>query len=96
VSIPYGQRFITVDVEQQANILFVAPGNLFLRFTVQQTTSAGTGKGTNSAQGVTNVNRWVTLTPTLASGSTIDSSQQISLMELYINVKHYNGIQKCI
>jgi len=85
VSIPYGQRFITVDIEQQNNILFTAPGNLFLRLTVLQTTSAGTGKGTAAAQAVADVKKWITLTPTLASGSNIDSTQSISNMELYIN-----------
>ena len=85
VSIPYGQRFITVDLDTQANVLFVAPGNLFLRLTVLQTTSAGTGKGTAAAQGVEDVKRFITLTPTLATGSAIDSTQAISNMELYIN-----------
>ena len=65
--------------------MFVAPGNTFLRLTVQQTKSAGTGKGTKLAQGVTDVKKFVTMTPVLASGSVVDASQQISLMELYIN-----------
>ncbi|QYB17572.1 major capsid protein [Pacmanvirus S19] len=85
VSIPYGQRFITIDIEQQSNVLFTAPGNLFLKLTVEQQTSAGTGKGTAAAQAVEDVKKWVTLTPVLATGSTIDTTQQISLMELYIN-----------
>jgi hypothetical protein len=85
VSIPYGQRFITIDIEQQNNILFTAPGNLFLRLTVEQQTSAGTAKGTALAQAVADVKKWVTLTPVLASGSVIDTTQAISNMELYIN-----------
>lgn len=85
VSIPYGQRFITVDIEQQNNILFTAPGNLFLRLTVEQYTSAGASKGTAAAVAVADVKRWVTLTPQLADGSVIDTTQQISNMELYIN-----------
>jgi len=86
VSIPYGQRFITVDVETQANLLFTAPGNMFLRLTVLQTLSASLGKGTAMATGVTDVKRFVTLTPVLADGSVIDTTQQISLMELYIDI----------
>lgn len=85
VSIPYGQRFITIDIEQQSNILFTAPGNLFLKLTVEQQTSGDTGKGTKNAIAVNDVKKWVTLTPVLASGSTIDSTQAISNMELYIN-----------
>jgi len=85
VSIPYGQRFITIDIEQQNNLLFTAPGNLFLRTTIEQQTSAGTNKGLATALAVSDVKKWVTLEPVLASGSTIDASQQISNMELYIN-----------
>lgn len=85
VAIPYGQRFITVDIESQANVLFVAPGNTFLRLTVQETTSAGTGKGTAAAQAVANVNKYVTLTPVLCTGSVIDTTQTITNIELYTN-----------
>jgi hypothetical protein len=85
VSIPYGQRFITVDIENQNNVLFTAPGNLFLRLTTELQTSAGTGKGTAAAQSVTDVTKYITLTPVLATNSNIDTTQQISNMELYIN-----------
>lgn len=85
VAIPYGQRFIIVDIEAQRNILFTAPGNLFLKLTVQQQTSASTGQGTAAAIAVTDVKKWVTLTPVLASGSNIDTTQAISGMELYTN-----------
>jgi len=85
VSIPYGQRFITIDIENQNNVLFTAPGNLFLRLTTEVQTSAGTGKGTAAAQGVTNVQKYITLTPAVATNSNIDTTQQISNMELYIN-----------
>jgi len=89
VSIPYGQRFITVGLEQQSNIVFLAPGNLFYRLTVETQLSASTGQGTVAAQGVTDVKRWVTLTPTLASGASIvlanGSTQAIANMDLYIN-----------
>jgi hypothetical protein len=82
VSIPFGQRYITIDVELQANLLFVAPGNLFLRLTTETIASAGAGKGTAAALAVTSYNRFVTYSPVLASGSTIDSTQQITNMEL--------------
>jgi hypothetical protein len=85
VSIPYGQRFITIDIEAQSNILFTAPGNLFLRLTTEVTTSAGTGKGTAAAVAVSDYKRYVNLSPVLATGSTIDPSQQISNFDLYIN-----------
>lgn len=86
VSIPYGQRFVTIDIEAQNNILFVAPGNLFYQLTTIQSTSADAGtKGTQAAIAVTDVKKWVTKTPVLAAGSNIDATQQISLMELYTN-----------
>lgn len=86
VSIPYGQRFITIDLESQANILFTAPGNLFLKLTTQTELSvAGTNKGTAAALAVSEVNKYITLTPVLATGSVIDTTQQITNAELYIN-----------
>lgn len=85
ISIPYGQRLIIIDLEAQNNILFVAPGNLFLKLTVEQQTSAGTGKGTAAAQAVSDVKKWVTYTPVLATNSNIDATQTIANIELYIN-----------
>lgn len=85
VAIPYGQRFITVTLDVQSNILFVAPGNLFLRLTVETTLSAGGGMGTAAALAVTDYRKYVSMSPVLATGSVIDSTQQVSLMELYIN-----------
>jgi hypothetical protein len=85
VSIPYGQRFITVNVEQQANLLFTAPGNLFMRLTVEEQVSTLVSGGSAAALGVGVVNRYVTQTPVLADNSNIDTTQQFGLMELYIN-----------
>jgi hypothetical protein len=85
VSIPYGQRFITVYTEQQQNLLFVAPGNLFAKLVVLETFSAGAGAGTAAALAVTSVQTWTSLTPVLATGSVIDSTQRIEEMQLYIN-----------
>lgn len=85
VSIPFGQRFITVDIEQQSNLLFVAPGNLFLRLTVEEQVASGAGAGTAAALAVNAVRKTVTMTPVLATGSTINTTQQITGLELYIN-----------
>jgi hypothetical protein len=82
----HGLKDITIDVELQANLLFVAPGNLFLRLTTETITSSGAGKGTAAALAVTAYSRWVTYSPVLATGSAIDSTQQITNMELYINL----------
>lgn len=82
VSIPYGQRFITLDIEQQSNIVFVAPGNLYLRLTQEiVSNSTGTAAGINTSS----YKKIVTMTPVLASGSVVDTTQQISNMDLYIN-----------
>lgn len=85
VAIPYGQRYISVDLEAQANILFVAPGNLYLRLTVETSLSAGAAKGTAAALAVTDYRKYQSMTPVLASGSVIDTTQKITQMELYIN-----------
>ncbi|QJX72456.1 major capsid protein [Faustovirus] len=81
VSIP-GQRFITVDIEQQSNMLFVAPGNLT---TVETLLTTGAGKGTATGVLLTQYNRYQTYTPQLASGSAIDGTQAVQNIELYIN-----------
>lgn len=65
--------------------MFVAPGNLFLRLTVEQQTTAGAALGTAAALAVADVKRWITLTPVLAAGSVIDTTQRILNAELYIN-----------
>lgn len=87
VSIPYGQRFITVEIAPQNQVLFTAPANLFLRLTTEVLTADSVvgGAGTIAMQNVYKYQRYVTMVPALASNSNIDSTQQISLMELYIN-----------
>ena len=52
---------------------------------LQQTSNATASMGTAAAIQVYNVARYITQTPVLASGSNIDTTQQISNMELYIN-----------
>jgi formylmethanofuran:tetrahydromethanopterin formyltransferase len=72
-------------MENQANVLFVAPGNLWLRLTTQQQTSSDAATaGTAAAVAVERVDTWVTYTPVLATGSGIDTNQRILNMELYI------------
>jgi hypothetical protein len=85
VSIPFGQRFITIDLNDQANIVFPAPGNLFLRLTTEtRTDGGGVGTGTAVAQGVVTVARQVNYEPILLSGSTVTPSQTLTA-ELYVN-----------
>jgi hypothetical protein len=84
VSIPYGQRFITIDLEQQSNIVFTAPGNLYLRMTTEIVTATGADKGKVTGAGITTYVRNQSFTPILATGSTVNTNQTISL-ELYIN-----------
>jgi Large eukaryotic DNA virus major capsid protein len=85
VSIPYGQRFITVTIQSQANMVFPAPGNLFLKLEVQRQVSAGTDKGLPTALAVTDVQTWTTYVPTLATGSVVNTTQTIQSLSLYIN-----------
>jgi hypothetical protein len=82
VAIPYGQRYITIDIEAQANIVFAAPGNLFLRYTFEQWTDS---TGAVGGVSVTNYTKNQILTPALASNSTIDPTQQIVNIDLYCN-----------
>lgn len=74
-------------MESQSNILFVAPGNLYLRLTTQQQISQAVNADSGDAAQlrVESVNTWVTYTPALATGSGIDTNQRILNMELYIN-----------
>jgi len=87
ISIPYGQRYITIYLESQANMLSVAPGNLFLRVTteVRLDNEVGGATGTVAALAVYSITRSVSYTPVLAVGSVIDTTQTVTNMEMYIN-----------
>lgn len=86
VSIPYGQRFITIEIESQANLVFAAPGNLFLRTIFERVnTSTGAVGGNIVKDAEDSIQRFVTYAPVLASNSAIDTTQTITNMELYIN-----------
>jgi hypothetical protein len=82
VSIPYGQRYITITLEQQSNLVFPAPGNLYLQLTVERFDNAsGTAAGAN----ITNYRRWVTRQAQFVPGSSVSTAQNINTIELYIN-----------
>lgn len=82
VSIPYGQRFITITTEAQSNLLFTAPGNLFYRVTTEQVTNS---TGTAAGVSITDVQRFQTSVPVLANNSVIDNTQQVLAFDLYLN-----------
>jgi Large eukaryotic DNA virus major capsid protein len=82
VSIPFGQRFIDIDLELQNKIVFVAPGNLYLQLAVEVWTNAD---GTSTGAAITNYRRFVTRQPVVLSTSTVNTSQTINTMDLYIN-----------
>jgi hypothetical protein len=56
-----------------------------LQTTVELLTTTGAGKGTDTGVLLTNYQRFTTYTPQLASGSSIDSTQAVQNIELYIN-----------
>lgn len=85
VSIPYGQRFITVELEQQSRLVFTAASNLFLRLTTEEFTSAGAGKGTKAAVALQTYRRSVTQEPVVVPTSTVSSTQNVNTIDLYIN-----------
>ena len=68
-------------------MVFVAPGNLFLRVTTEkQLSNDATTKGTVAAVAVETVSRSVTETPYLATGSVVDTTTGgINNITLYIN-----------
>lgn len=86
VSIPYGQRFITIDLAPQSEIVFSCPGNIFLQLTTEVVTGAdagGAGTPTNIVA-ITDYQKYVTREPFLAPNSGV-GSQTVDTVELYIN-----------
>jgi hypothetical protein len=63
-------------------MVFVAPGDLYLRLTTEKFGNAD-GKATGVA--ITDIDRTVTQTPVLIPNSVIDTTQRIQGMDLYIN-----------
>lgn len=84
VSIPYGQRFITLKLARQDELVSVAPGNLFLRLTTEVFTSAGAGKGTPAAVALDSYSKYETFEPVVVSQSTV-AAQEVESVDLYIN-----------
>jgi hypothetical protein len=80
VSIPYGQRFITLELEQVANLLYRAFGGLFL----ETTTSIMNLTGVDTQPIVTSSST-VVKTPVLATGAGSVTAPSINTIELYIN-----------
>lgn len=80
ISIPYGQRFITIDLARQDELVYTAPGNLFLQLKTERFTNAD---GTAAGAAITNYEACVTRTP-VKVGSSL-GSQTIDQMEMYIN-----------
>jgi len=76
------QRFITIDLETQSNILFTAPGNLWLQLTTELFANAS---GTAAGAAITNYQRFTERQPVQVPTSGIDSTQTVSNIELYIN-----------
>lgn len=90
VSIPYGQRFITLDIEELQNIIYTAPGNLFLQLTTESFICNNAAGLRAAADTITNYNRVVTRRAVLVPSSTVGGgagnvAPQITNMELYIN-----------
>jgi Large eukaryotic DNA virus major capsid protein len=86
VSIPFGQRFITLDIEPLENILYTAPGNLFLQLTTERFVNIG---GTALGASIINYQRVVTrravniaTSRLTGTGATVPT---ITNIELYIN-----------
>lgn len=86
VSIPFGQRFITINLEQQHNVVYRAPGNLFLRLTTETRVDqeVGGATGTAAALDVSHVSRQVNYEPVIVEGSTINPTQTL-FAEMYVN-----------
>lgn len=82
VSIPYGQRFITIQLEQQSKMVYTAPGNLALQLSTEVfTNSDGTATGT----AISSYRIFVSQEPVLVPASVVNTSQNINTIELYIN-----------
>lgn len=83
ISIPAGQRFIDITMENQNNVVFPAPGDLLLRLTTEVRTHALVS-GSYSTRDVVNVSRQVSCEPVLLSDSVVSSNQKVA-MTMYVN-----------
>lgn len=90
VSIPYGQRFITTRMARIQDILYTAPGDLFLRLTTEVFVNGG-DEGAKTATNIKKYTKTVVQTPVLVPDSVIDPNTRITGMDLYINNIFVNG-----
>jgi len=84
VAIPYGQRFITVDIELQSNLLYAAAGNVFLQLTTE-VWAVPTGTPAKTSTAVTSYRRYVTRQAVMIPTSVPSTTQTINTFDLYIN-----------
>lgn len=85
VAIPYGQRFITISLNTQANLVYVAAGNLFLQLTTEAFDSTSATAPSNTTAGLQGYRRYVTRQPVIIPSSVPSSTQTINTFDLYIN-----------
>lgn len=86
-AIPFNNRYIKVQLANQADIVFVAPGNLFYELSVEVVVDADAGANSGSSGAVTirSVNKYTRRVPQLASSSVVNTSQKILTLALFIN-----------
>jgi hypothetical protein len=87
VSIPYGQRFITINLAALTDLVYVAPGNLYRRL-IQETYAlqGDTTSGTTVYAIAGLMDSTISYERVLANGSVVDTSNTSSIfVELYIN-----------
>ena len=80
VSIPYGQRFITIDISNQSDVIFTSAAGLL--FMTETTVVTYNGNGTDNY--ATAISSSCTQTPTLLPGSTVNPVN-FTRFDLYIN-----------
>lgn len=78
VSIPYGQRFITIQLAQQSQMVFTNTPSLWIRTTTSTYVASGTGVALDPAAPTV-----TTLSPVTHPGTI--TAQNFTTMELYIN-----------
>jgi len=80
IAIPYGQRYITFDLETTTNLMSTAPGGLFLETTVIVMTLTGVDTAP-----ILSSNTTITKTPVAGANSVTLTTPTISTVELYMN-----------
>jgi len=79
-------------MEQQANLVYAAPGNLYLRLTTEvYANSDGTATGDN----ITSYARSQRQVPVIIPASLVNTAQRLLTVDLYINNIFVNPEIKC-